>query len=48
MSVIVIVVVVVGTKIARSQDLGIYAYYKHNESVDTCICENWFLYISNC
>ena len=35
----VVVVVVVGTKIARSQDLGICAYYKHNELVDTCICE---------
>ena len=28
------VVVVVGTKIARSRVLGVCAYYKHNQSVD--------------
>ena len=33
-SVIVVVVVVVGTKIARSRVLGIYACCKHNQSVD--------------
>ena len=33
-SVIVVVVVVVGTKIARSQVLGVCAYCKHNQSVD--------------
>ena len=30
-------VVVVGTKIARSRVLGVYACYKHNQSVDTWI-----------
>ena len=30
----VVVVVVVGTKIARSRILGIYACYLHNQSVD--------------
>ena len=39
----VVVVVVVGTKIARSRILGICAYYKHNQSVDideklVCTC----------
>ena len=29
-----VVVVVVGTKIARSRVLGIYVCYKHNRSVD--------------
>ena len=32
--VVVVVVVVVGTKIARSRVLGICAYCKHNQSVD--------------
>ena len=31
---VVVVVVVVGTKIARSRVLGICACYKHNQSVD--------------
>ena len=31
---IVVVIVIVGTKIARSRDLGVYACWKHNESVD--------------
>ena len=31
---VVVVVVVVGTKIARSRVLGIYAYCEHNQSVD--------------
>ena len=46
MSVVVVVVVVVGTKIARSRVLGICACYKHNQSVD--IGENWFVRASNC
>ena len=33
-SVCLSVVVVIGTKIARSRVLGICAYYKHNQSVD--------------
>ena len=33
-SVVVVVVVVVGTKIARSRVLGVCACYKHNQSVD--------------
>ena len=33
-SVVVVVVVVVGTKIARSRVLGICAYCKHSQSVD--------------
>ena len=31
-----VIVVVVSTKITRSQDLGICVCYKHNKSVDTC------------
>ena len=31
---VVVVVVVIGTKIARSRVLGIYASCKHNQSVD--------------
>ena len=31
-----VVVVVVGTKIARSRDLGVYVCCKHNQSVDIC------------
>ena len=31
---VVVVVVVVGTKIARSRVLGVCAYYKHDQSVD--------------
>ena len=31
---VVVVVVVVGTKIARSRVLGVCACYKHNQSVD--------------
>ena len=34
MSVVVVVVVVDTPKIARSRVLGIYACYKHNQSVD--------------
>ena len=30
----VVVVVIIGTKIARSRVLGICAHYKHNQSVD--------------
>ena len=33
-SVVVVVVVVVGTKITRSQVLGVCAFCKHNQSVD--------------
>ena len=33
-SVCLSIVIVVGTKIARSRVLGIYACYKHNQSVD--------------
>ena len=33
-SVVVVVVVVVGTKIARSRVLGVCACYKHNQSLD--------------
>ena len=36
MSVIIVVVAVVGTKIARSLDLGICACSKHNKLVDIC------------
>ena len=32
--VVVVVVVVVGKKIARSRVLGVYACYKHNQSID--------------
>ena len=38
-----VVVVVIGTKIARSRALGICARYKHNQSVDI-----WFICASNC
>ena len=34
MSVVVVIVVVVGTKITRSRVLGIYACCKYNQSVD--------------
>ena len=39
----VVVVVVIGTKIAKSRVLGICAFYKHNQSVDigaklVCTC----------
>ena len=34
MFVVIVVVIVVGTKIARSRVLGIYACWKHNQSVD--------------
>ena len=33
---VVVAVIVVGTKTASSQDLGICACCKHNESVDIC------------
>ena len=43
---VVNVVIVIGTKIARSQVLGICACFKHNESID--IDKKWFLHASNC
>ena len=43
LSVVVVVVVAVGTKIAESRVLGICAGYKHNQSIDigeklVCTC----------
>ena len=43
---VVVVVVVIGTKIARSRVLGVCACCKHNQSVD--IDENWFIRALNC
>ena len=36
MSIVVVIVVVVSTKITRSQDPGVYVCWKYNESVHIC------------
>ena len=45
--VVIIIVVVVGTKITRSRILGIYACCKHNQLVDICeklVCTHFELF----